>query len=57
MYVILISLWKFLHYSLKRAKCLKDVQQVLDLPELKTIKPLDTHWLAHERSVKAVKGS
>ena len=30
---------------------------MLDLPELKTIKPSDTRWLAHERCVKAVKGS
>ena len=25
------------------------------MPELKVIKPSDTHWLAHERCVKAVK--
>ena len=41
-YVTLTSLWKFFHYSPKRAKCLKEVQRVLDLPELKTIKPSDT---------------
>ena len=33
------------------------MQRILDLPELKVIKPLDTHWLADERCVKAVKGS
>ena len=32
-------------------------ERVLDLPELKTIKPSHTCWLAHERFVKAVKGS
>ena len=30
---------------------------MLDLPELKIVKPSDTHWLAHERCVKAVKAS
>ena len=56
-YVTLTSLWKFVHYSPKRVKCLKEVQRVLDLPELKTIKPSDTRWLAHKCCVKAVKAS
>ena len=56
-YVTLTALWKFLHYSPKRAKSLKMVQQVLDLPELKIAKPSYTRWLAHERCVKAVKAS
>ena len=56
-YVTLTSLWNFFHYSPKRAECLKEVQRVLDLPGLKTIKPSDTCWLAHEHCVKAVKGS
>ena len=30
---------------------------MLDLPELKIIKPSETCWLAHERCVKAVKGT
>ena len=55
--VTLTSLLKFFHYSPKRAKCLKEVQQVLDLPELNTINPSDTCWLPNERCVKAVKGS
>ena len=54
-YVSLTALWKFFHYSPKRAESLKMVQQVLDLPELKIAKPSDTRWLAHERCVKAVK--
>ena len=57
MYVTLTSLWKFFHYSPERAECLKVVQRVLNLPELKTIKSSDTRWLAHECCVKAVKGS
>ena len=56
-YKTLMTLWKFFHYSPKRAEHLKSVQQVLDLPELKVTKPSDTHWLAHERCVKAVKES
>ena len=45
------------HYSPKRAESLKKVQKVLDLPELKIVKPSDTRWLAHERCVQAVKAS
>lgn len=54
-YTTLTTLWKFFHYSPKRAECLKEVQRVLNMPELKIIKPSDTRWLAHERCVKAVK--
>ena len=53
-YNTLVTLWKFFHYSPKRAVIKGEVQ---DLPELKTVKPSDTHWLAHDRSVKAVKAS
>ncbi len=56
-YITLTTLWKFFHYSPKRAESLKAVQQVLDLPELKVVKPSDTRWLSHERCVKAVKAS
>ena len=34
-----------------------EIQYVLELPELKLIKPSDTSWLAYERSMKAVKAS
>ena len=56
-YTTLIALWKFFHYLTKRTESLKEVQSVLDMPELKIIKPSDTRWLAHERCVKAVKAS
>ena len=56
-YVTLTALWKVFHYSPKRAQSLKEIQKVLDLPELKIIKPSDTSWLAQERCVKAVKAS
>ena len=53
----LMTLWKFFHYSSKCAELLKDIQKVLDLPELKIVKLSDTRWLAHERCVKVVKAS
>ena len=53
----LTTLWKFFHYSPKCAQSLKEVQKVLNLPELKDVKPSDTRWLSHERCVKAVKMS
>ena len=56
-YTTLMTLWKFFHYSPKHAESLKEIQKVLDLPELKIVKQSDTHWLAHERCVKAVKTS
>ena len=57
MYVSLMALWKYFHYSPKRAESLKAAQSVLHLPELKIAKPSDTRWLAHEKCVKAVKAS
>ena len=36
---------------------MKEIQHVLNLPEIKIFKPSDTRWLAHERCVKAVKAS
>ena len=56
-YQTLTALWKHFHYSPKRAQCLKEVQSVLELAEMKVIKPSDTRWLAHERCVKAVRAS
>ena len=53
----LMRLWKFFHYSPKRAESLKEIQKVLDLPDLKIVKPPDTRWLAHEHCAKTVKAS
>ena len=36
---------------------LKEIQKVLDLSELKVMKPLDTRWLALELCITAVKAS
>ena len=56
-YTTLMTSWKFFHYSPKRAESLKEIQKALDLPELKIVKPSDTHWLAHKHCVQAVKAS
>ena len=56
-YTTLTSVWKFFHFSPKRTETLIEVQRVIDLPELKLIKPSDTRWLAHERCVKGIKTS
>ena len=53
----LTTLWKYFHYSPKRPESLREIQHVLNLQEMKVIKPSDTRWLAHERCVKAVKVS
>ena len=47
-YVTLTTLWKFFHYSPKCAESRKEVQKVLDLLELKIVKPSDTCWFAHQ---------
>ena len=33
-YIILMMLWKFFHYSSKHAESLKEIQKVIALPEL-----------------------
>ena len=52
-YVTLTTLWKFFHYSPNRAECLKEVQRVLNMPELKVIKH---YWLAHEQRCQSSEG-
>ena len=37
------------------AEKLKEVQSVLNLPELKVIKPSSTRWLSHERCIRAIR--
>ncbi len=52
---MLLSLWKLFYYSPQKAEKLKEVQSVLNLPELKIIKPSSTRWLSHERCIKAIR--
>ena len=56
-YSTLMKLWKFFHYSPKCAESLKEIQKVLDLPELKVVKPSDNYRLAHGCCVKALRAS
>ena len=44
----LINLWNSFHYFLKCEPSLKEVQKVLDSPELRINLPSDTYWLAHK---------
>ncbi len=41
-YATLTSLWSFFHHSPKCAQALKEIHNVLNLPELKVVKPSDT---------------
>ena len=49
------SLWNIFYYSPKKAEALKDVQNVLGLPELKVVKPSSTRWLSYERCIRAIR--
>ena len=50
---MMTSMWKLFYYSPKKAELLKEVQAVLNLPELKIVKPSETRWLSHERCARA----
>ena len=54
MFGTMVSLWSLFYYSPQKAESLKHVQAVLNLPELKVIKPSDTRWLSPERCVRAI---
>ena len=56
-FATLMSVWKMFHYSPKKFSTLKEIQVLVDHPQLKMIKPSDTRWLAHDRSVKAIRCS
>ena len=43
------------YYSPKKAEALKDVQNVLSLPELKVVKPSSTRSLSHESCIRAIR--
>ena len=56
-FAILMSVWKMFHYSPKKFSALKEMQALVNHPQLKMIKLSDTRWLAHDRSVKAIRCS
>ena len=45
------------HYSPKNFSSLKEMPALVNHPQLKMIKPSDTRWLAHDRSVKVIRCS
>ena len=49
--------WKMFHYSPKKFSALKEMQALVNHPQLKMIKSSDTRWLTHDRSVKAFRCS
>ena len=55
-YTILMAYWKFF-INPQDVQLLKMIQTGLVLSELKIMKPLDTHWLALELCIIAVKAS
>ena len=50
-YSNLTTLCKLFYYSPKKAKQLKEIQAVLNMPQLKMLKPTDTRWLSHENTI------
>ncbi len=56
-FATLMSVWKMFHYSPKKLSALKEMQALINHPQLKMIKPSDTRWLAHDRYVKAIRCS
>ena len=55
MFGMMTNMWKLFYYSPKKAEALKVVQSVLNLPELKVVKPSSTRWLSHERCLRAIR--
>ena len=56
-FATLMSVWKMFHYSPKKFSALKEMQAFVNHPQLKMFKPSETRWLAHDRSVKAIRCS
>ena len=56
-FATLMSVWKMFHYFPKKFSALKEMQALVNHPQLKMIKPSDTRWLAQDRSVKAIRCS
>ena len=50
----LLSLWKYFHFSTVRSALLKAIQNVMDSPELKMVKAVDTRWLSHKAAVSVL---
>ena len=53
MFGMITSLWKLFFFPATAEK-LKEVQAILNLPELKIVKPSSTRWLSNECCMKAI---
>ena len=49
------STWKFFHNSPKRHNTLREMQSILDDPQLELVRSGDTRWTSNYRSVKAIR--
>ena len=56
-FTTLMSVWKMFQYYPKKFSAPKEMEALVNHPQLKMIKPRDTRWLAHNRSVKAIRCS
>ena len=56
-FATLMYVWKMFHYSPETFSALKKMQALVNHPQLKMIKPGNTRWMAHDRSVKAIRCS
>ena len=54
-FATLMSVWKMFHYSPEKFSALKEMQALVNHPQLKMIKSSDTRWLVHDR--KAIRCS
>lgn len=50
----LFALWNYFHHSSVRMAGLKQIQQVMNSPELKMVKAVDTRWLSNKAAVSAL---
>lgn len=53
-YSNLTTLWKMFYYFPKKAENLKEIQVMLNMLQLKMLKPTDTRWLSHENTIRSI---
>ena len=52
-----MCVYKFFSYSTARSQKRKDIQKLLNEPELKLKRATDTRWLSHESAIDALRRS
>ena len=50
----LFALWNYFRHSSVRMAGLKQIQEIMNSPDLKLVKASDTRWLSHKAAVNAV---